>query len=210
MVEPGKPCRVSQPPFYTLVASSGPKPLAPRHLRKDRSGNRPDDLVMRKSLPSTIKLWLSRKCKPPIVLPADAAKHLFQRLPQDQAAFAEQLHFLRPELDLVPGQAAAAADDGRHAEGHVANVVAAVLDGRDRQDAALIEGDRVDDVADGDADGETGAGLLLDDFRARALRAREEFIGQAVASSRDIFRAASRRCRRSTRSAPCCRRARPG
>ena len=35
---------------------------------------------------------------------------------------------------------AAAADDGGNAEGHVANVVAAILDCGNRQDAALVEG----------------------------------------------------------------------
>ena len=67
----------------------------------------------------------------------DAAKHLLQRLPQDEAAFAKELHFLGPEVDGVAGQAAAAADDRGDTEGHIADIVAAGLHGRYRQDAAL-------------------------------------------------------------------------
>src|SRR5437763_3674003 len=84
----------------------------------------------------------------------------------------------------MTGQAADAADDGGHAERDVADVVAAVLHSRNGQYAALVERDAVNDIADGDADGETGAGFLLDDLSPGALRATEQLVRQAVGPAR--------------------------
>src|SRR4029079_14290996 len=80
----------------------------------------------------------------------------------------------------MAGDAATAADNGWHAKSHVADVVAAALDGRDRQNAALIEGDGVDDIANGDADGEARSGLLLNHFAPGAFGAGEQLVSQAV------------------------------
>src|SRR5689334_22881006 len=105
--------------------------------------------------------------------PSDSRQHLLQRLPQNKSAFAKELNLFRPKFNRMPGQATAAPDDRGHAQGHVADVVAAVLNRRDRQHPPLIERDRMHHVANCDADSESGACLLLDDFRARALGASE-------------------------------------
>src|SRR5438128_427196 len=86
----------------------------PSCIRKNRSGNAIWDkqntgrnLLLRSGL---------------TLCSANASEHLFQRLPQNQTAFAEKLDFLGPQLDLVAVQATVTTDDRRDAQRDVANV----------------------------------------------------------------------------------------
>src|SRR5438270_10066223 len=88
-----------------------PAGFRPSHLRKNRSGN--DG----RNKPNSSRKPLLRSDLP--LGSADTPQHLFQRLPQYQAALAEKLDFLGPQLDLMPGEAAAVADDGGDAKGDV-------------------------------------------------------------------------------------------
>ena len=69
---------------------------------------------------------------------------------------------------------AGAADDGGHADRDLAQAVFALLERGDGEELAAVEGDGVDDLGDGDADGPAGAALAADDFGAAGLGAVEE------------------------------------
>ena len=122
----------------------------------------------------------------------------------------ERRDFLGPELDLELGLDPLAADDGRHRDADVAHAVRPRSRATTPAGCAAIEGDGVDHLADRQADGEPRAPLQLDHLGAAALGASEEGLGLVAWSSRGTSPAAARRPARPTRSAPCCRRARPG
>ena len=109
------------------------------------------------------------------------------------------------------GRPRRAADDGRHRERHVANAVAAVLHARDRQDAAAVERDRLRSRREWRCRRRSRRPpFFLITSAPDALGAREQLVGRGWRSSRETCPAAGRRSWRSTRSAPCCRRARRG
>src|SRR6266853_1473650 len=102
----------------------------------------------------------------------DLRPRVFQRL----GGSFEGGAFLGPEFELDVLDDTGAADDGRHADAHVADAVRAADHARDGQDAAPIENDAVDDFAGRDADGPAGAAFARDDFGAAFLRALENLI----------------------------------
>ncbi len=85
------------------------------------------------------------------------------------------------------GHHPAAAHFGRHREAHVAEVVAAILEAGDRQDLPLVQGDRLDHVADGHAHREPGAPFLLDHLGSRSLGAGKQLVGQVGSPAGMLF-----------------------
>ena len=84
------------------------------------------------------------------------------------------MDFLGPEFQLDVLEGAGTADDGGHADRNAADAVSSVDLARNGQDEATVEGNAVDDLADGDADGITGSPFAGDDFRAALLGALED------------------------------------
>ena len=104
---------------------------------------------------------------------ADARLDLIDGLAQHprRLLHAEALLRRQRQFDLLPH--AAAADHRRHRQAHVADAVQSLLQAADRQHAAAVAGQRFDDFADRQADGEAGAALELDELRPRRLRVLE-------------------------------------
>ena len=98
----------------------------------------------------------------------------------------ECLEFLGPELEFDVLQGATAADDGGHADRDATDAVGAVDLARDGKNEATIEGDAVDDLSDGDADGIAGSAFAGDDFRAALLRALEDLGLEGGSDSREF------------------------
>ncbi len=118
--------------------------------------------------------------------------------------------FFGPELDFERRQHSAPTDHGRHAQGDVADAISPGQDAGDRQHGLAVQGDRFDHFLNRQPDGEPGRHLF-----SRSLRRRSPWCGGIVhppgpRSSPQSAPAASRPPWRSTRSAPCCRRVRPG
>jgi hypothetical protein len=82
---------------------------------------------------------------------------------------------------------AVAADDRRHAQANIADVVRALHERGDRQQRFFIEQNGVDDIADGDAHGPTRAAFAFDHFGAAAFGALEDRVlegGRAFGQAR--------------------------
>ncbi len=132
------------------------------------------------------------------------------RLAQDLGRVLEGRGLLGPELDLELAFHALAPDHGGDRKADVADAVGAVDQRGDRQDPLLVQRRGVDDVADRQPDGEPGAALELDHLGAAAARPLEERLGRGRVPAGESLERAGRRPGPSTRSGPCCRRARRG
>src|SRR5262249_17989081 len=89
------------------------------------------------------------------------------------------------ELDLLP--CPATADDRRDREADIAEAVEPLLQRADRQDLAIVLGDRLDDVANRDANSEAGTALQFDDFRPAALRLLKDFLLKLRREAGELF-----------------------
>src|SRR5205085_12485714 len=92
--------------------------------------------------------------------------NLLNRLAQHARALhqTEPLLLRQGELDLLADSAAA--NHGRDRQAHIANAVEPLLQRTDRQHAAAVQRQGVDDLADRQTDAEARAALELDELGA--------------------------------------------